>query len=191
MIAMVASGFYLGIARDTFSRFNKYWSSNVLLLYVMEISFWITQAFILFYVLFLVNAGEIRVYIVAACLLGFAAYQALAAKAYQWLLEEIIKIIAAIYRFISSLLHRMLVKPVIAIIQLVTACLFFILKLIKSMLLFCLKILFFPIIWTFKLCYRLLPKKLKKYLHKLAGFYSRIENMYNKVKNNITTKRRK
>ena len=70
MAAMVLSGIYLGVIRDTFQRFAIYWKGRKLLSYLLEIIFWILQTLVVFYVLFLVNAGEIRLYIILACLLG-------------------------------------------------------------------------------------------------------------------------
>ncbi len=52
MFAMVLSGLYLGMIRDTYLYFTKYWKENTIFAYVMEISFWLSQTFILYSVLF-------------------------------------------------------------------------------------------------------------------------------------------
>src|SRR5690625_1289933 len=80
MLAMTSGGFYLGVVLDTFRRFASSWKNRIIFSYVMETSFWLTQVIILFYVLFRVNGGELRLYIFLACLLGFTIYQVLAAK---------------------------------------------------------------------------------------------------------------
>lgn len=49
MAAMIVSGLYLGMSLDTFRRFSPYFKNNVFLTYSLEISFWLMQAFILFF----------------------------------------------------------------------------------------------------------------------------------------------
>src|SRR5690625_5859173 len=66
MLFMVVSGFYLGIALETFRRFSPLWRHRPVLVYIFEVSFWLIQTFIIFYVLYKVNAGELRVYIFLA-----------------------------------------------------------------------------------------------------------------------------
>src|SRR5699024_4293439 len=91
MIFMVLSGLYLGMALETFRRFSPLWRKNKFLVYFLEICFWLVQTLIIFYVLYRVNAGELRLYIFVACLLGFATYQALIASLYKRLLEQVVK----------------------------------------------------------------------------------------------------
>ncbi|WP_284140729.1 MULTISPECIES: spore cortex biosynthesis protein YabQ [unclassified Virgibacillus] len=190
MISMIISGFYLGLIRDTFLRFRVHWKSNTFLLYFLEVCFWTTQMFTLFYVLFLVNAGELRVYIFVACLLGFATYQAIAAKIYKALLEKIIHITTSIYHFFSSLIKTIIVNPIKFIIQLIIRVLVFFLNLLAATLLFIAKLLVFPVIWVLKQFYRVLPDRIINIFHKNKGFYSKIKNIYSKIKRFFVAKRR-
>src|SRR5699024_5483544 len=92
MAAMTLSGIYLGIAQETFRRFKPHWKPNRFLLYFMEIAFWLFQVALIFYVLFLVNAGELRLYVFLALFLGISMYQVLVASVYKRLLEMIVRI---------------------------------------------------------------------------------------------------
>jgi spore cortex biosynthesis protein YabQ len=177
MLTMVSSGFYLGIVQDTFRRFTPYWKKRVVLTYTMEISFWLTQTLIVFYVLFRVNGGELRFYIFAACLLGFAAYQALAADIYKKLLEHIIRIMTAVYRFVERCVIALFITPIKWILKLLWTITFHVFKLIGTVLLFILTIIITPFGWIFGFIYRLLPEGFKKNIRKLAGFYSKMKNI--------------
>ncbi|RDW15313.1 spore cortex biosynthesis protein YabQ [Oceanobacillus arenosus] len=177
MATMVLSGIYLGISQDTFRRFTQYWKNQTLLTYFMEICFWLTQAIILFYVLYRVNAGEIRFYIVMACLLGFSMYQVVAANLYKRLLEHVIRVIAGFYRFCAKVVQVLLITPIRWIIIMLLTILLFILRLVGKVLFFILKLLVMPFKWIGKALYQLLPKKVKKNLHKIAGFYSKMKNI--------------
>ncbi|MBP2078521.1 spore cortex biosynthesis protein YabQ [Oceanobacillus polygoni] len=177
MITMVLSGFYLGIVQETFRRLTYYWKRRVFLTYFLEISFWLTQTAIILYVLFRVNAGEIRVYVILACLLGFSIYQVLAKAAYKRLLEWIIRIVSAVYRFFRNLVHTLIISPISWIIRTLFRLVLWILMLIGTILLFILKVVITPFRWVGMGIYHLIPDGFKKNLHKLAGFYSTMKNI--------------
>src|SRR5690625_2595285 len=105
MISMIIGGFYLGMARDTFRRFSSYWSQRKFLRYFFEVSFWMIQAFLMFYILYRVNAGELRAYIFIACMLGFSIYQVVFAVLYKKILEIIIRILLITYRFCMKVIQ--------------------------------------------------------------------------------------
>lgn len=190
MIAMVLGGFYLGIIQETFRRFTPYWKEKVIFSYIMEVSFWLTQTVILFYVLFRVNGGEIRVYIFAACLLGFAMYKVFAAGMYKRLLEGIIRVASAIFRFFANLVQALIITPITWIVKLVASIVLWIAGLLASILLFLFKLVFAPIKWTLQKLYGLLPEKIQNFLYKLAGIYSIMKNIYIKCRKYMTFKRR-
>lgn len=102
MAVMVLSGIYLGLAQDTFRRISVHWKKRPIISYSFEIGFWLLQTLIVFYVLFLVNSGEIRFYIFLACLLGFSFYQALLKTIYRQMLERLISVFRAIYKFLNK-----------------------------------------------------------------------------------------
>ncbi|WP_099158888.1 spore cortex biosynthesis protein YabQ [Virgibacillus ndiopensis] len=177
MIAMVIAGFYLGMVQDTYRRFTKHWKGKLFLTYFMEISFWLSQTLILFYVLFRVNAGELRFYVFLACLLGFAAYQGLASNLYKRLLERVIKIVLMCYRFIKNLVQMIIIAPIKYVIQILITVILFIGHLLLTIFLFIVKLIYTPLKWIFMTIYRILPKNFQNFLHKLAGFYSTMKNI--------------
>lgn len=176
MVSMVLGGFYLGMALDTFRRFTPHWKNNRFLIYFLEIVFWLTQALILFYILYRVNYGELRVYIFVAVCLGFAMYQALAATMYRRLLDVMIRIVVNIYRFITKVIYYLLVMPIKWLITMSITIILLIVRLLINMLQFAIKLIWTPIKWILLGIYRLLPQKVKKIVHKMAGFYSIMKN---------------
>ncbi|MDY0394856.1 spore cortex biosynthesis protein YabQ [Virgibacillus halophilus] len=162
MAAMVISGIYLGAVRDTFQRMAWHWKQRTIFKYVMEISFWLVQTFVVYYVLFLVNYGELRMYIFLACLLGYAMYQALLAKLYRYVLEMLIKALKAIYRFIYNIIRTFIYIPIRFLVHTLIVCVLFLLQITYTIIRFCLKVVFFPLIWLAKVIYKHLPEKFKK-----------------------------
>ncbi|GAA0609113.1 spore cortex biosynthesis protein YabQ [Virgibacillus siamensis] len=190
MMAMVLGGLYLGIIQETFRRFSIHWRKRRVLAYFMEISFWLTQTLLLYYLLFRVNSGELRLYVFAAILLGFSVYQVLVANAYKWLLEHIIRIVLGCFQFIENLVSVLIITPVKVIIQFVVTCVLFILQILLRVLSFAGKLIFTPVFWIFRTLFGILPKNIQHNLYKLAGFYSTIKNKCRKWVKKILFKRR-
>lgn len=190
MAVMFTSGIYLGAALDTFRRFEVYWNKNMLFHYGMEISFWLLQTLILFYSLFRVNQGELRIYILLAILCGLATYKSLFGTIYQRLLEHFIVGVHAIYRFFYQLVQGIIIKPVIWLIQLLVALLLLIGRVLYFVLQLLFRIIYWPVALIGKGCWLLLPQSAKNYFVSLAGFYSRIENNISKRLKNSWNKRR-
>lgn len=169
---MSIAGFYLGMAHDTFRRFSPYWHHRLLLRYSFEIIFWLTQAFILFYILYLVNAGEVRFYVFLACLLGVSIYQVIAKSIYQRLLEWMISLFVMIYQFCRKTIDILIVLPIKWFLYIK----FRIITLIIGMLLLLAKVVFMPFKWILQLIYSLVPQKIQKKIHKLLKVYSIIKD---------------
>lgn|SRR5690625_788312 len=186
MISMIVGGFYLGIARDTYLRFSPYWKQRVSLRYLFEITFWMSQSFLLFYILYQVNAGELRAYVFVACILGLSMYKVIFASLYKELLELVIRILLMTYRFFKKLFHVFVIVPINGVIYLVSL----ILQLFFTILFFLIKCIFIPFSWLVKLVFSLLPKKFQKIIRKLIEFYSIIKNTSIKWIKNILLKRR-
>ncbi|RFA35863.1 spore cortex biosynthesis protein YabQ [Virgibacillus dokdonensis] len=190
MLSMIAGGLSTGVMLDTFRRFSPYWRNRKIMIYVMEVGFWTSQTLLLFYILFLVNGGEIRLYIVLACLLGFSMYQAILSYYYKKLLEHFIRIALSIYRFFSRLIQVFIISPIKGIVMVIYTIFIWVLKLLLSLLLFVLTVIVTPIQWLLRGFYHLLPKKVQGILLQIAGFYSTIKNNLSKVWENIRWKRR-
>ncbi|HEY4600543.1 MAG TPA: spore cortex biosynthesis protein YabQ [Cerasibacillus sp.] len=190
MLTMIAGGIYLGMVRDTYLYFARHWVNQSWLNYVMEILFWLSQTLILYTLLFLVNFGELRLYIFLACLLGFATYQALIASFYKRVLAKIIRLVVTVFQFIGSLIEWSIIKPIMFLLSLCLAVIGMVLRIVTFLLRPFLKILFAPVKWLIKHIYSLLPKRITQYLHKKAGFYSKIEYIYIKVRDFIVKRRK-
>lgn len=176
MASMILGGFYLGMALDTFRRFTPYWKNKRILTAILEILFWLIQVLILFYILYLVNHGELRVYIFVAVFLGFAMYQALAAPLYKRLLEVMIRIILAIYRFLMKTVYYLIIVPIKWMITVSITTIIMVARLLLNILQFVLKVIWTPIFWILRGVYRLLPESIQKIVRKIAGFYSIMKN---------------
>ncbi|MFZ3579240.1 spore cortex biosynthesis protein YabQ [Virgibacillus sp. DJP39] len=190
MLAMVLGGFYLGIALDTFRRASPHWKNSLFLIYFMEIGFWFSQTLLLFYILYRVNAGELRFYVFVAVLLGFAVYQALAAAAYKKLLEHLIQFTLSVYHFLAKLINMLLITPIIFIFTLLFSAIAYTIQVLFIVLLTISKVLLAPFKFIILLIYNFLPESIKNYFYKIAGFYSTMKNICKKWLKYITSKRR-
>ncbi|WP_010531208.1 spore cortex biosynthesis protein YabQ [Lentibacillus jeotgali] len=190
MLSMIAGGFYLGVALDSFRRLSDSWRRRVFLKYFMEISFWLTQTLLLYYVLFQVNSGELRFYVFIAVLLGFSIYQVAAAKTYKKLLEHLIRIILQVYQFLEKMVRILVMAPLKFIVQLGITIVVFIVKILLFVVRYILIIVLTPILWLARRIFKMLPQTIQKKLHKIAGFYSTIENTFKKWINKLISKRR-
>ncbi|WP_226038362.1 spore cortex biosynthesis protein YabQ [Aquibacillus saliphilus] len=190
IIAMIIGGIYLGASVDTFRRFEFYWKRRKIFPYVIEICFWLLQTLILFYLLYLVNQGNLRFYILLALLCGYAAYKSLFESLYRRLLEGLISTIIWIYYFFYRLVQVLIVRPVKKLVQFIIFLLIWIWGVLLWLMWLILKILWYPVKLTFVLIWFLTPKPIKKYFKQLAGFYSKIKNILRKWWSGIKSKRR-
>jgi spore cortex biosynthesis protein YabQ len=187
MISMIGMGSLFGVMFDTYQRFLDRPNRKSWIVFFNDLLFWVIQALIIFYILFLVNNGELRFYIFVALLCGFAAYQSLFKGVYLRLLEFMIKTAIAIYRFIRRAFQLLIYKPVVGLIQLVISIiiligrgLFSLVKFVLKVLLFILKIFWVPVVKIILILWKLLPKSIKKYVEKL---YNRTAGIFMEIKN--------
>ncbi|WNS75557.1 spore cortex biosynthesis protein YabQ [Bacillus sp. DTU_2020_1000418_1_SI_GHA_SEK_038] len=190
MLAMIGMGSFFGAALDTYNRFLKRSNRKSWIVFINDILFWVVQGLAIFYILFIVNRGELRFYIFIALLCGFAAYQSLFKGLYLRLLEIVISLIVAIYRFVLKLFHYMIYKPirglilaVIYFLLMIKKGLFALLKLIFKIIIVICKVILLPFKWLLLLLWKVLPKGLKKSVEKI---YNRMAGVSKKIKNNIT-----
>ncbi|MEH7093597.1 spore cortex biosynthesis protein YabQ [Neobacillus vireti] len=191
MLSMIGMGSLFGAMFDTYQRFLNRPKQKAWIVFINDILFWVIQALIIFYTLFIVNSGELRFYIFIALLCGFAAYQALLKGIYLHLLEMGIRSVIAIYKFITKMIQMLIYKPVVGFIQLLIMIilalgrgLITLVKFVYKVLLFILKIVVFPVQKILLLFWKLLPKGIKKTVEKLynktAGNLKEIMNYINK-----------
>src|SRR5699024_5655404 len=98
MLTMIAGGVYLGCAFETYRRLTRGLRKSWLFLYVLELGLWFIQTAVLFYMLFKVNGGELRIYVFLACLLGYSMYVVIFQKRHQQILEGSTRLIKAFFR---------------------------------------------------------------------------------------------
>ncbi|WP_019157158.1 spore cortex biosynthesis protein YabQ [Robertmurraya massiliosenegalensis] len=192
MLAMIGMGSYFGASLDTYNRFLQRQKRKRWIVFCHDILFWLFQGLSIFYVLFLVNKGELRFYIFLALLCGFAAYQSLLKEGYLRLLEIVISMVISIYRFIVKMVRVVIVRPLYSFVMLLLSFLIMIgkgllalAKGIWKVILFVIKVLFKPFEWVLMFFWNLLPKKIKKMVEKIynnfAGFFRKSKNTINKL----------
>jgi spore cortex biosynthesis protein YabQ len=194
MLSMIGMGSLFGVMFDTYQRFLDRPNRKSWIVFFNDLLFWVIQALIIFYILFLVNNGELRFYIFVALLCGFAAYQSLFKGIYLRLLEFIINTVIAIYRFMRRAFQLLIYKPVLGLIQLVISIiillgrgLFSLVKFVLKILSVVLRVIWVPIEKIVLLLWKLLPKTIKKSVEKLynktAGIFMEIKNYLVKWRN--------
>lgn len=176
MAVMIAGGIYLGAAMDTLKRFEKLYRKRTLMNYTIVISFWLLQAFILFFLLYQVNYGELRLYIFLSVLCGYAAYRALFQGIYVRILERMIQMTMAMVRFFLRCFEILILKPIIWLWNVASAIVLWVSSILLAGSILMLRMIWWPVRQVLRLLWKLLPKNMKKYLHTLAGFCVTIKN---------------
>jgi len=186
MLAMVGMGLFFGISLDTYQFFLKRAERKRIIVFFHDLLFWVLQGLLMFYVLFLVNQGEIRIYLILALLLGFAAYQALLKSIYLSFLKLIISVSVRFYQLTVKLVVNLIYKPIKTLLLFLVSVVIFLLKGLMALvngvirvLRFILRVVLLPLKWLLSLIWLILPKKVKlnvdKYSGKLAGYYTMIK----------------
>ncbi|MGM9986997.1 MAG: spore cortex biosynthesis protein YabQ [Bacillaceae bacterium] len=179
MLALVGMGTVIGISFDTYNRFLRRPKRWNFIVFGLDILFWIVQALASFFVMMKVNSGELRFYLYLALLLGYATYQALFKQLYIKVLEWIILSIVRVYRFSIRIGHFIFIKPIILLVTVVIAILTYIIKVCIRILQFIFTLIM-KILFVFgKLIWFFVPKKLKNYLQKYKGIFSKVKNNLN------------
>ncbi|KQL51644.1 MULTISPECIES: spore cortex biosynthesis protein YabQ [Bacillaceae] len=112
MLSMAAMGVWLGAALDTYHRFIGKKHSFDIQTAVADFCFWTVQALLVFYILYQVNFGEVRIFVFIALMLGFAAYQAMFKRLYNKVLTGIIFFFKKLFAFLVIVIKTLLFNPV-------------------------------------------------------------------------------
>lgn len=191
MLSMIGMGALFGMMLDTYQRFLQRPKRKQWLTFINDILFWGLQALLTFYILFLINKGEIRFYIFIALLCGFAAYQSLLKQFYLRILDIAISSFISFYQFMRKTVILLVFKPARGLIQLVIAIILIIGRGLITLVKFIFKVLILIMQFILKVLrkimlifWKLLPKGIKKSVEKLynnlAGFFSIIKNFISK-----------
>lgn len=190
MLSMIGMGSLFGAMLDTYHRFLKRPHRKGWIVFLNDLLFWMIQALLIFYALFLANNGELRFYIFIALLCGFAAYQSLLKAMYLRLLEFLIETVISVSRFTKRTFLLLIYKPIVGLIQLVIAILLTfgrgllsLVKFIWKVLLYILNVLFAIVKKILFVFWKLLPKGIKKSVEKL---YNRTAGKSKEIVNYIS-----
>lgn len=189
MLSMVGMGITFGITLETYNRFLNRTKRKSWFVFINDVLFWILQGLVIFYILFLVNRGELRFYIFIALLCGFAAYQSIFKGIYIRLLEIIIYTVISIYRFLLKMFYYVIFKPIhslifllIYLLKIVGKGLFSLFKILLKTVLWIVKLVLLPVKWIAIIIWKILPNNLKKTVEKL---YNRIAGILSHIKKYI------
>ncbi|CAM4248487.1 spore cortex biosynthesis protein YabQ [Lederbergia lenta] len=178
MLAMITMGSLFGAALDTYQRFLKRDKRKRVIVFINDILFWMLQGLIIFYVLFLVNYGEIRFYLVLSLLCGFSAYQAFLKKYYLAILEYLILFIQSAAILFYKLIYMIIYQPIkwivifiFSLLILTAKLLLGLVKTVVKMLLWMLKIILYPIYLLGKGIWTILPQSVQKIVRQLKSWF--------------------
>ena len=190
LLAMIGMGSLFGAALDTYNHFLKRAERSKWIVFLHDFLFWVIQGLIIFYVLFLVNEGELRLYLFLALLCGFSAYQALLKGLYLRFLAFVILVVIKLFRFLTDVVRLLLFAPIKWIIMSMVVFILGIGKVIGTLLkgigkvvLFILNIFWKPLSWIFEKMWNLLPVFVTKNGEK---FYNKGKGILLKMKNSIS-----
>ncbi|PLS15130.1 spore cortex biosynthesis protein YabQ [Bacillus sp. M6-12] len=199
LLAMIGMGSCFGAALDTYNRFLKRSRRNSLIVFVNDLLFWIVQALLIFYVLFLVNEGELRFYLFLALLCGFSAYQALFKNIYLKYLEAGIRSIIWAVTMFARMLKMLIFQPIRWLATMVIFLLLsvgkglyalvkYTIKVVLSIVTFGLK----PFFWLINRFWEILPKpvtkRVEKIYNKCAGYLNQVKEYIIKWKTKRSNK---
>ncbi len=190
MLSMIGMGALFGMMLDTYQRFLQRSKRKHWLVFINDILFWSLQALLIFYILFLINKGEIRFYIFIALLCGFAAYQSLLKQLYLRILETAIVSFISFYQFMKKTMLLLVYKPARGLVQLVIAIILIIGRGLITLVKFIFKVLILIMRFILKMTkkillifWKLLPKGIKNSVEKL---YNNLAGHFSKIKNTIS-----
>lgn len=192
MIAMIGMGSYFGAALETYSRFFRRRRKKRWTVVVNDVLFWILQALLLFYVLYMVNYGEIRFYIFLALLCGYAFYQSLLKNFYIWFLDLAVNFFTKLYRVLVRLGTLFIYRPIRGLVLFVLSTALLLLRFLgnifKGLMFFLsslLKIILYPIFLIVKNLWKLLPPsftiKVQAFFAKTIRTVKKLFKFFNKM----------
>ncbi|RWZ51263.1 spore cortex biosynthesis protein YabQ [Halobacillus fulvus] len=176
ILSMMGGGMIVGASLDAFERFFRRRNKKSWLEIIYQLGFWLTQACMLFYILYLANYGELRLYVFLAVVCGFAAYRALFRGPFLRGLEVGIRVVTSVLRALRKIGYNLLIRPIQSIFFLIFALLTGIYALFLKSIYYLFLVIIYPIRLIFRLLWRLLPKNAKKSLRYVAGFLGKMKN---------------
>lgn len=183
LLSMIAMGIFFGAFLDTYQRFLKRQTRPRIISFFTDIVFWCVFGLLIFYCLYRVNFGEIRLYLFLALLCGYSAYQALFKRLYARLLEQVILTVVNLFLFLKKCFYflfilpiKLIIKAVLIVTGLIGKTLLLLAKTALSLLLLVGKIVFSPVFLVWRFFPDRIQKKAAILNEKLAGFFLLVKN---------------
>jgi len=129
---MSACGALMGMGFDTYhvlkgkSRFPPW------LVFLLDVLFWVGSMALVFFILIRVNDGVVRFPIFLGMLLGAWGYFVIGSKSYIQFLLAVIKFCQWLYRAVLTLIHTLIVRPVLFLYRLVWMTLTFLVSILMT-----------------------------------------------------------
>ncbi|WP_188207354.1 spore cortex biosynthesis protein YabQ [Alkalibacillus aidingensis] len=111
MLTMVFAGGLSAACFDTYKQLGRpsiYWKQ-----YFIDLLFFVTQACIVYFLLYLANGGVLRFYLFIALILGISTYYALFQQQYLKFLDRMVVVLIRIYYLLKKLLENLVLRPLV------------------------------------------------------------------------------
>ncbi|MDG5473818.1 spore cortex biosynthesis protein YabQ [Jeotgalibacillus sp. ET6] len=120
MSTMLAAGLVIGLNLTLYDRYIVRRKTGGLR-WLTDGVFWCVQALLVFLLLFNVNGGEWRFYVLLSIICGFAGYEALIKKSFVAILSFIDRIVKWIVRMLTLIIGALIFTPIFWIVKLIRA----------------------------------------------------------------------
>lgn len=155
MVAVLLLGLLFGAWFDTYLRFVRKHKRKRIRIFISDIFFFISYGLVFFYIVYLVNEGNLRFYLFLANLLGLSIYHVLFRKYFLNFLEFLLRFVLRLYIAIKNVLRLIFIEPIRYILKLLVLFAMIISKVILF-LLRPIQLLFYHTVWKYT------PQKVKK-----------------------------
>jgi len=179
LLAMIGMGIFFAASFDTYNRLINRKKNHKILVFMNDLLFWCVQALLIFYVLYLANYGEIRLYLLLALLCGYAAYQALFKPIFLKFLEIAIRFTIRTNQLIKRSFQLMIMRPIYWLalivknfIKICVKIIFTIAKYVLKAVLSIVGVFIKPIFWIISVIWSWLPRK---FVWRVEAFWLKIK----------------
>ena len=194
LIFMIGMGVLLGICVDTYRLLVRVKLKTKWIKSVYDFFFWVAYGLGLFYTLYWINEGILRIHVFLAVFCGYAMYRALFETLYIRLMYFLYRLFSYIIDFSRKFLKNVMIRPIrwfiIGVYSVFAFILLYIWKLIYTMIGFILRAVSKIFLWILQILWRFVPKTIQKYVrmiyYKIYQFtyrwYDKIKKAYSKIK---------
>ena len=156
LFTFICCGFFIGCSLEAFRRLGRAFRRNVFFVYSTEILFWLMQTAFLYYILWRVNDGVLRVYFIIAIVCGFLCYDIFFKAIWRVVIESLIRIIQTVLMILHMFLRILIGWP----LYFVAIC------------------VSYPFMWLFRLIKKIIPKEIYENISQIGLKYSTIVDKY-------------